>query len=59
MTEDELSKIVIGLAIKVHNNLGPGLFESSFKECWFYEIQKSGLLVEKLCTLCDYFFRVD
>lgn len=47
MTEDELSKIVIGLAIKVHNNLGPGLLESSYKECLFYEIQKSGLLVEK------------
>lgn len=47
MTEDELSKIVIGLAIKVHNNLGPGLLESSYKECLFYEIQKSGLHVEK------------
>jgi len=47
MTEDELSKIVIGLAIKVHSNLGPGLLESSYKECLFYEIQKSGILVEK------------
>jgi len=34
-TEDELSKIVIGLAIKVHNNLGPGLLESSYKEGLF------------------------
>jgi GxxExxY protein len=47
MTEDELSNIVIGLAIKVHKNLGPGLLESAYKECLFYEIQKSGLAVEK------------
>ena len=47
MTTDELSKIIIGLAIKVHKNLGPGLLESSYKECLFYEIQKTGLNVEK------------
>jgi GxxExxY protein len=47
MTEDELSNIVIGLAIKVHKNLGPGLLESSYKECLFYEINKAGIQVEK------------
>lgn len=47
MTENELSNIVIGLAIKVHRNLGPGLLESAYKECLFYEILKVGLLVEK------------
>lgn len=47
MTENELSNIVIGLAIKVHKNLGPGLLESAYKEYLFYEIQKAGLFVEK------------
>lgn len=47
MTEDELSNIVIGLAIKVHKNLGPGLLESAYKESLFYEIDKAGLSVEK------------
>ena len=47
MTVDELSNIVIGLAIKVHRNLGPGLLESSYKECLFYEITKAELYVEK------------
>lgn len=47
MTEDELSNIVIGLAIKVHKNLAPGLLESSYKECLYYEINKAGLQVEK------------
>lgn len=47
MTEDELSNIVIGLTIKVHKALGPGLFESAYKECLYYEIKKAGLQVEK------------
>ncbi len=44
---NELASIIIGLAIKVHRNLGPGLLESSYKECLFYEIRKSGYLAEK------------
>jgi len=47
MTEDELSNIVIGLAIKVHTSLGPGLLESVYRECLYYEISKSGFRVEK------------
>ena len=47
MGENEISRIVIGLAIEVHNALGPGLLESAYKECLFYKINKSGLLVEK------------
>jgi GxxExxY protein len=47
MTENEISKIVIGDAIKVHRNLGPGLLESSYEECLLYELTKSGLKVEK------------
>jgi len=47
MDENELSKIVIGLAIEVHNALGPGLLESAYKECLYYKIAKVGLFVEK------------
>lgn len=47
MDENELSNIVIGLAIKVHSALGPGLLESAYEECLFYEINQSGLYVEK------------
>jgi GxxExxY protein len=47
MTEDELSNIVIGLAIKVHKALGPGLLESSYKECLYYEIKKPGFKLKK------------
>jgi len=31
--------------------LGPGLLESAYEECMFYEISKSGLHVEKQKTL--------
>lgn len=47
MTENEISTIIIGLAIEVHKALGPGLLESAYKECLFYKIAKRGLLVEK------------
>ena len=47
MELNDLSGKIIGLAIEVHNALGPGLLESSYKECLFYKIGKSGLYVEK------------
>jgi GxxExxY protein len=47
MTENEISKIIIGLAIDVHRSLGPGLLENAYKECLFYKINKYGLFVEK------------
>ncbi len=47
MNENELSKIVIGYAIKVHKSLGPGLLESAYEECLFYELNKNGLYVER------------
>ena len=47
MTENEISNKIIGLAIEVHNILGPGLLESAYKECLYYKIDKSGLYVEK------------
>ena len=33
--------------MKVHKNLGPGLLESAYEECLFYELKKSNLIVEK------------
>ena len=47
MTENELSNIVIGVAIDVHRNLGPGLLENAYKECLFYKLSKEGFFVEK------------
>lgn len=46
MTENQLSNIAIGCALKVHSALGPGLLESSYVACLHFELIKSGLFVE-------------
>ena len=47
MTINEASQFVIGKAIRVHSRLGPGLLESSYQECLYYEIKQAGLIAEK------------
>lgn len=47
MDENGLSYLVINKALKIHTILGPGLLESSYKECLYYELTKAGLFVEK------------
>lgn len=44
---EEIATTIIGCAIKVHRSLGPGLLESAYKECLYYELLKAGLFVEK------------
>jgi len=51
MNENQLSSIVFNDALKVHRNLGPGLLESSYEECLFYELNKSGLFIERQKSL--------
>ena len=47
MIENELSNIIIGCAIEIHKQLGPGLLESAYKECLHYELRQAGLKVQK------------
>lgn len=46
-TEDELATIAIGKAIEVYRAVGPGLLESAYQECLFYELHSLGLYVER------------
>lgn len=47
MNEEEIVNRVIGQAIEVHKLLGPGLLESTYKECLFYRLNQAGLSPEK------------
>ena len=38
MTENEISRIIIGACIKIHNELGPGLLESVYEAILHYEL---------------------
>ena len=42
-----LSHLVIGCAIEVHKELGPGLLESAYEECLAYELEKASLRFER------------
>jgi GxxExxY protein len=43
MQFDELSRNVIGAAIEVHRNLGPGLLESTYRQCLPSELSHSAI----------------
>ena len=43
MRFDELSNRVIGCAIAVHQELGPGLLESAYEQCLAHELKLNGI----------------
>ncbi|MCB0458156.1 MAG: GxxExxY protein [Flavobacteriaceae bacterium] len=43
---NELTEKIIGAAIEVHRELGPGLLESAYQQCLLFELKKLGLQVE-------------
>ncbi|MDO8965881.1 GxxExxY protein [Algoriphagus sp.] len=45
-SEDELSNIVLGIAIEVHSILGPGLLENVYKQVLFHKLTNAGIMVE-------------
>jgi GxxExxY protein len=50
MELNEITKLIIGSAIKVHRELGPGLLESAYQSCLNYELNKAGLNVQQLVS---------
>ncbi|WP_228439785.1 GxxExxY protein [Chryseobacterium phocaeense] len=47
ISENDISRIVYEAGYLVHKTLGPGLLESAYEECLFYELNKHNLFVEK------------
>jgi GxxExxY protein len=47
MEINDKTGIVIGCAIEVHKDFGPGLLESAYEECLCYELSKKGLEIKR------------
>ena len=47
MTENELSRIVVDAAFKIHSTLGPGLFESVYEVAMAHELERRGCHVTR------------
>ena len=47
MTENEISKIIVDVAYKIHVRLGPGLLESVYEVIMLHELIKRGLKVDR------------
>jgi len=43
----DCTPLIIGAAIKVHRELGPGLLESAYEACLVYELEQAGLVVQR------------
>lgn len=47
MEINQITELILRSAYSVHTALGPGLLESAYEECLYYELCQAGLLVEK------------
>ena len=67
MQENDLTKLVIGLCLKIHKTLGPGLLETVYEEVLVHEIRKLGIAIARQVgipvqyenVILDLGFRVD
>ena len=50
-TENEISKIILDAAFKVHTRTGPGLLETCYEVMLAYELRKAGLRVERQVSI--------
>ncbi len=51
MEDAVLSERVIGCAIEVHRHLGPGLLESAYEDCLYFELAQAGLAARRQVEL--------
>ena len=45
--EEFIAKQIVDIAINIHKQLGPGLLESVYAKCFYYELSKRNNLFEK------------
>src|SRR5262245_48742967 len=58
MTENEVAKLILDVAFKVHSTLGPGLLETVYEAAMAYELRKLGLHVQKQQPIPVYYDEV-
>jgi GxxExxY protein len=46
LTENDLGRLCLDAAFKVHRSLGPGLLENAYEQCLVYELKQMGLEVQ-------------
>ena len=51
MHENDIATKIIGGALEVHKQLGPGLLESTYETCLAYELAQAGLSVQQQVAL--------
>ncbi|SDG85512.1 GxxExxY protein [Psychroflexus sediminis] len=51
MHENDFASKIIGAALEVHKQLGPGLLESTYETCLAYELRQAGLSVQHQLAL--------
>jgi len=47
MDIEKIFKRILDCSFKIHSALGPGLLESAYNECLFYELEQTGYRAEK------------
>ena len=51
MTENEIGEIVVDCSVRLHKDLGPGLFESVYETILEHLLQEAGLRVERQVSI--------
>ncbi|MBZ5704049.1 MAG: GxxExxY protein [Acidobacteriia bacterium] len=51
LVQEQLTEAIIGAAIEVHRELGPGLLESAYEECFCHELHLRGLTFQRQIEL--------
>lgn len=58
MEINEITSIIIEESIKIHSDLGPGLFESVYEEVLYYRLSKREITVQKQVAIPVYYEEV-
>jgi GxxExxY protein len=48
---NDLTRRIIGLAMRVHRRLGPGLFESVYERCLCFELERASIPFQRQVAL--------